>query len=288
MRTRPDRCPGVLRPWPADDGLLVRIRLVAGRLTTDQLRQLSRASQDFGDGIVRSTNRANLQLRAFGDDGTGHLRPEALAAITATGLLPSPRHDLVRNIMASPLTGIAGGRADLRGLVDELDRLLLAYDSLTGLPGKFLFVLDDGRGDVLAHPCDLGIVALDERIGQLRIGSGWGDVVELDRAPGILVELAAAFVAKRGEQPTAPWHVAEMETGFRPPQSPEPGLPPVLGSLPFGPVEQAPGWRHEPFGEAGLDAAQVERITTGVDQLLVTPWHGVLVPPPVVEREAVA
>ena len=55
MRTRGDRCPGVLRPWPADDGLLVRIRLVAGRLEVGQLRLLSEAARRFGDGRVRST-----------------------------------------------------------------------------------------------------------------------------------------------------------------------------------------------------------------------------------------
>ena len=58
MRTRGDRCPGVLRPWPADDGLLVRIRLVAGRLEVGQLRLLSEAARRFGDGRVRSTSRA--------------------------------------------------------------------------------------------------------------------------------------------------------------------------------------------------------------------------------------
>ena len=29
-RTRGDLCPGALRPWPADDGLLIRLRLIGG------------------------------------------------------------------------------------------------------------------------------------------------------------------------------------------------------------------------------------------------------------------
>ena len=44
-RTRADMCPGVWRPWQADDGLLVRIRLMGGLLPTAALRRLSEVSQ---------------------------------------------------------------------------------------------------------------------------------------------------------------------------------------------------------------------------------------------------
>ena len=39
-RDRADRCPGVLRPWIADDGALVRLRLVGGRLAPSALARL--------------------------------------------------------------------------------------------------------------------------------------------------------------------------------------------------------------------------------------------------------
>ena len=51
----------------------------------------------------------------------------------------------MRNITVSPQTGIAGGRADLRGVAAELDALIVASSVLPSLPGKFAFVLDDGR-----------------------------------------------------------------------------------------------------------------------------------------------
>ena len=49
-RVRPDRCPDVLRPWTADDGLLVRLRLIGGRLPGVALARLLRVSAEFADG----------------------------------------------------------------------------------------------------------------------------------------------------------------------------------------------------------------------------------------------
>ena len=64
--SRPDRCPGVLRPWPADDGALVRLRLIGGRLPTAVAGSRSaRSPTTYGDGDVHLTGRANLQLRGL-------------------------------------------------------------------------------------------------------------------------------------------------------------------------------------------------------------------------------
>ena len=68
-----------------------------------------------------------------------------------------------------------------------LDSLIQASAALAGLPGRFLFVLDDGRGDLLSTDTDLGLVALDAETCQLRIGEGWGEVVPLADAPRELV-----------------------------------------------------------------------------------------------------
>ena len=70
QRTRADMCPGALRPWPADDGLLVRLRLVGGRLPLPSLERLLQVSERFADGHIYLTNRANVQLRGLsGDNG---------------------------------------------------------------------------------------------------------------------------------------------------------------------------------------------------------------------------
>lgn len=261
-RTRPDRCPGVLRPWPAADGDLVRLRLPGGRLPASGLRALADVAAAYGDGEVHLTRRANLQVR-----GLPPVTPEIVAAFEATGLLPSRSHELARNVLCSPQTGLAGGRADLRPVVAELDRLLCATPALAALPGRFLFVLDDGRGDLLDRPADLGLVALGPGSAQLRIAGGWGEVVPLAGAAARLVELATAFLDVR----TAEWHVSELAAPLVAPLPPDPGLPDPAPPLAYGAV---PGGRHVPAVGGVLDPALAE---VGGD-LVVTPWRGVLVP----------
>ncbi|CAL9328474.1 nitrite reductase [Nocardiopsis dassonvillei] len=280
VRARRDRCPGALRPWPADDGLLVRLRLVGGRLPVRSLRALAAVAREYGDGRIHVTGRANLQLRALPGSG-GRLSPEVLRALEGTGLLPSPSHELVRNIMVSPRTGLGVGRADLRPVAAELDGLLCAEPRRAALPGRFLFALDDGSGDLLERPCDLGAVALDARTAQLRVGEHWGPLTPLEEAAAALVRLADRFLELRGDGPDAPWHVAELPSPLTDPAPPDPGLPEPAPPLPHGPL--AGIGRHVPVPEEGLDRAAAdalaaEAVEAGSGELVVTPWRTVLVP----------
>ena len=311
-RDRRDRCPGVLRPWRADDGLLVRLRLVGGRLPADALLALLALAEAYGDGQVHLTSRANLQLRGLPSAGDA-LAPEVVAAIEATGLLPSRAHELVpnlqlrglphdedgqlpayvvaavertgllpsrshelvRNRMVSPQTGLAGGSVDLREAAAALDHALLSDPRLAALPGRFLFVLDDGRGDLVERPCDLGLVAVDDRSAQLRVGDGWGPVVALEEAVGLLSGLALAFLSARGEGASAPWHVGELAAPLAPPAAPDPRLPRPAPPLPFGDVA---GGRHVEAPGGELEPDLVRELVAAAPELVVTPWRGVLVP----------
>lgn len=243
-------------------------------MSSAALRALVVAAEAYGDGRIHVTSRTNLQVRGFpGHDG--RLAPDALAALEATGLLPTRTHELVRNVMVSPQSGLAGGRADLRPVAAALDAALCAEPALAALPGRFLFVLDDGRGDLVTRSCDLGLVALDSISAQLRVGAGWGPVVPIARAAVRIAELAHKFVVHRGSGPAAPWHVSELAESLVAVGRPDPHLPEPASALRYGPV---PGGRHVPVGDAGLDRAAVDALTAEVDHLVVTPWRGVLVP----------
>ena len=283
-RSRSDRCPGVLRPWPADDGLLVRLRLVGGRLPAATLVALASIAEQYGDGRVHLTSRANLQLRALPADGCGQLPADVVAAIEATGLLPSRSHELARNIMVSPQSGLAGGLADLRPVAAELERLLCSTPELAQLPGRFLFVLDDGRGDLLDRSCDLGLVAVSADEAQLRVGDGRGPDVPLASAARELVRLASEFVLRRGSGPSAAWHVRELaeplvDGAVTAPVMTRPVMTrPVRrrqpAALPFGKVA---GGVHVGVPD-GVGSALAAEFATRADELIVTPWRGVLVP----------
>ncbi|MEU9485331.1 precorrin-3B synthase [Streptomyces decoyicus] len=155
-RERGDACPGALRLHRAADGHLARIRLPAGDLTARQAAVLADAADLLGDGHLSLTSRGNVELRGLAEGCGGRLA----ALLRDAGLLPSERHERIRNILASPLAGLDRHTpSDVRRWARELDALLCASESATALSGRFLFVLDDGRGDVAALGGDVSLLA---------------------------------------------------------------------------------------------------------------------------------
>lgn len=280
----------MLRPWIAEDGAIVRLRLIGGALSTTALDAVIDIADEYGDGEVLLTKRTNLQLRGIGHED-GVVSPDLVEAITATGLLPSPTHELIRNIMVSPLTGLSGGQVDLRPVAHELDRLLCAEPMFADLAGRFLFVLDDGRGDVADRSFDLGLMAVDDAHVQLRVGAAWGSVVELGAAAQALVDHAERFlgaaVDATPEGGVAPWHVDELPGGgqsligthfARDARTHVSSLP-----LPHGIIESSEGRRIEHVavidGIAHRDLVD-EVLARAGTEVVVTPWRSLLIPDP--------
>ncbi|MBB0243745.1 nitrite reductase, partial [Streptomyces alkaliphilus] len=151
-RRRDDACPGALRLHAADDGALARVRLPGGLLDASAARVLADLAEEFGDGRVDLTSRGNMQLRALPTNCGAVLA----SRLRAAGLLPSDTHERARNIVATPL---AGARSGVHAVAREVDRALCADPAAARLSGRFLFAVDDGRGDAATLDADVTLVA---------------------------------------------------------------------------------------------------------------------------------
>lgn len=298
VRDRSDACPGALDAAPADDGLVARIRLPGGRVEAHQLRELAACAKELGTGSVDLTVRANLQIRGLSSHGVSALA-DRLAGV---GLLPSPTHDRVRNIVASPFAGrTPGALVDAEALVVALDAAVCADPELAALSGRFQFAVDDGaawppataRHDVALVAVAPGTVAL--RLAGLDTGLR---AASPDAAITLATSAAHAFL--RASAASGAWHVRELPGGAReladlltgqsaddnsvPEISADPpSRPPARGTHDFvGVLPQADGRRFVsalvPLGR--LNARQLALLTDLAEhglRLRVAPWRGVVV-----------
>ncbi len=134
-------CPGAHRPMMSGDGLVVRVRPRLARLDAEQAKGLCKLAEQFGNGTIDLTNRANLQLRGVQEDSHQPL----LAELAALNLLDAePGIEIRRNILVSPLYQAGDLTAQLaQELIDRLAEL-------PTLPGKFGFAIDTGPERLLA------------------------------------------------------------------------------------------------------------------------------------------
>ncbi|NLU84945.1 precorrin-3B synthase [Rhodococcus sp. HNM0569] len=279
QRSEPDACPGVRSPHSAADGALARVRLPGGRLTAAQMQVLADAATALGNGELELTSRGNIQLRAVDDTD------ELARRLAGAGLLPSTTHERIRNVVASPLTGRVGGLADLRPLTHALDAALQAHSRLADLPGRILFTLDDGRGDVSGLAGDFGLHAVDAaRFALLVAGADTGIRVGITSAVDALVHAAHAFLDLRDGQ----WRASELDS---PATAISARLPyhPGDESLIVPPPSARPpiGWfDHDTDGRVCLGggvqfgvlpARTAEFLAAVGTPLVVTPWRSLLV-----------
>ncbi|MGW7490934.1 precorrin-3B synthase [Streptomyces sp. NPDC054786] len=312
LRDRGDACPGALRLHTAADGNLARIRVPAGDLTARQANVLADAAELLGDGHLSLTSRGNAELRGLAEGCGARLA----GLLRDAGLLPSERHERIRNILASPLAGLDRHTpSDVRRWARELDALLCASESATALSGRFLFVVDDGRGDVASLGGDVSLLAEPDgdRTGPagsalLRIGD---DPAALRIAgpdvPRAALAAAEAFLTAAGASGSGAWRVRELPDGHGlsaldvadalrsagigaayVPEAPAPGTrtsPPYADSSAPGIVEGPDGDRAlsvlAPLGR--LSVAQWRLLTAiaaddGAGALRLTPWRGIVLP----------
>ena len=244
-------------------------------ITAGQLEALAEAAERFAAGILELTARGNLQLR-------GIIDTSAVAdAVSAAGLLPSPTHERVRNVVASPLSGRLGGVVDVRPWVKELDHAIQATPDLARLPGRFWFSIDDGSADVSGLAADVGVHAIDgETVALLLAGRDTGVRLTPDQAVPTLITIANRFAKTRGNA----WRISELDdreallTGFTPTHP--------AGDT-FAPLSRPPvGWIEQDDGQVALGAAiplgvlsvrQAQFVAAIAAPVVITPWRSLLV-----------
>ncbi|CAM3381433.1 hypothetical protein TSHO111613_21010 [Tsukamurella hominis] len=172
----------------------------------------------------------------------------------------------MRNIVASPHSG------ELRETAAALDRALVARPALAELPGRFLFALDDGVGDVAALGADA-----ESRGGVLHLA---GCPTDLPGTVDALLDAAQAFLDLRGDE----WRVQDLPDGADrivvalggqitgPRSVPAPPTPPPVGWFERSDGSVALGMG-VPLGR--LDPRTAQFVAAVDHPITITPWRTV-------------
>ncbi|MEH1925607.1 MAG: precorrin-3B synthase [Nostoc sp.] len=135
-------CPGLFYATPAADGILSRVRIPGGIISSQQCRAIADIADQHGGGYIDVTNRANLQIREI----RTRINAEVLKYLQMMGLGSSNTLvDQIRNIMTSPTAGIDPQELiDTRPFVQSWDDYIAAHPPLSGLSAKFSVCFDGG------------------------------------------------------------------------------------------------------------------------------------------------
>ena len=152
-------CPSLFNATSAQDGILSRIRLPAGLITTVQCEAIAQLVNQFGNGEVQITNRANIQIRT-----SQALTSSVLERLQQCGLASQTASiDGLRNIMASPTARIdIQSKIDTIPFVKQWDEYLANHPELEILSSKFSVCFDGGETvNVGDRPNDICLLAVE-------------------------------------------------------------------------------------------------------------------------------
>lgn len=182
-------CPDAFRPMTSGDGLILRVRPRAARLTGADLHLLCDIAERCGNGIIDLTNRANLQLRGL--SAASHAA--ALDRLLDARLVDAdPQTERRRGIVIDPLWQ----PGDLsRRLHDELAARLPDFPDL---PAKAGFAIDCGTQPRLAGVSGDIRFELDAQDGLIvrAEGAASGRPVTPAQAVGAALDLAHWYARK--------------------------------------------------------------------------------------------
>lgn len=261
-------CPGALRPMLSGDGLVVRIRPHAGRLTPTQASGIAALSRRFGNGMLDVTSRANLQLRGV----TQTTHPALVEGLRDLDLIDaSPEVEARRNIVVSPFWNANDGTLLMTAALTEA----LASPDAPTLPGKFGFAVDCGEETVLrATSADIRIERGAHAYVVWAEGFSTGAMVAAFEAVPAAMELARWFLANGGGTAGRGRMAALAPIHPLPARFQATAVLPTLVAKPQpGPV--ANGWLVG--AEFGQMQAETFADLSTLGALRITPWQMLLV-----------
>ncbi|MCD6361792.1 MAG: hypothetical protein J7M38_13130 [Armatimonadetes bacterium] len=122
--------PSGVMQQPQDGLYAARIKVVAGHVTSGQLRVLAEAADRLGNGAIHLTDRQGIEIHDLPGDGI-----EPLGELLATeGLEIGGSGKRVRTIVACPGTRCKHGLENAQALAFRVHERVRDYE---GLPGKF-------------------------------------------------------------------------------------------------------------------------------------------------------
>jgi len=175
IASRRGACPGLSRPLPTGDGLLVRI-LPIGTIALETFAALGAAARACGNGIIEITARGSIQVRGL----SPHSAPRFADAVAALGIAAE---DGVL-ILCNPLAGLAAAEIfDAAALAAALRRAVTRQSLAGRLDPKVSVVIDGGAPLNLARvPADIRVRAQSchgRTVLRLAIGGDDRDAFEL-------------------------------------------------------------------------------------------------------------
>jgi precorrin-3B synthase len=262
-------CPSALRPMPSGDGLVVRLRPRAGRLSARQAAGIADLSQRYGNGLIDLTGRANLQIRGVREES----HPALVTGLVQLGLADDETREIRRNVLVAPFWTEGD---DTHSLSVEVERTLAARP--LALPEKFGFAVDCGASRVLAQaPADIRIErGADGGLIVRADGAQQGRALSKGEAIDIVLALAEWFVTSGGESDGRGRMAAHLAGGAKLPRTLDGKARPAPASAPLNPGIHPGG------ALVGFAFGQMQSDTLGLlaglgAGLRLTPWRMILV-----------
>ena len=190
-------CPGVLRPMPSGDGLIVRVRPWGGAFSLERRAALADIAERLGNGHIDLTRRANLQIRGLTEDRLPELQTRAGDARAARSRCRD--RGGAQHHGGSARRPRSRAAFDVRPIALAIDDALTSDKRLRALPAKFGLLVDGGGAlSIAAERADICLAAVGDALAfglDTAEGTHWLGTLPLAQAAEAAIAAAHAFLA---------------------------------------------------------------------------------------------